>query len=283
MPPLVYSFVEDDEEGKLADLFRDKALALRFHAGLSTKERMAVEGLLARLESEEAMAVKKLLVDDEGYEQWAVEIEKQIATTAHAAQICPSVDYVSENLATVEYCISNRQLIRFKYRPPTRQGVSYRTVRPLGVFYHRFACLVASQSHTGAIGLPLMFRLDLVQDAEEVEGDEFDMPSPWNFKEWASQSYGVQRGKVYRFRVCVKKAIADRARAIRFHPSQKVISCSTRNGEYVIELECAGHQEVFAELASPEWIGRVRLEGKEVLLAKYRRYSKRFAKTLLSK
>ena len=127
-----------------------------------------------------------------------------------------------------------------------------------------------------------MFRLDLIKSAVAVEGEEFDVPSSWNFKEWANQSYGVQRGKVYRFRLCFKKTIADRARAIRFHSSQKVISRSTRNGEYVIELECAGHQEVFTELASPEWIGRVRLEGEEVLLAEYRRYSKRFAEAILN-
>ena len=49
-----------------------------------------------------------------------------------------------------------------------------------------------------------------------------------------------------------------------------VINRSTRNGEYVIELECAGHQEVIAELASPEWIGRVRLEGEQALLNEYK-------------
>ena len=268
----IHEFVEDGEEGKLADLFRDKALALRFHASLDTKERMAVEGLLARLDGEEATAVKKLLVDDKGYEQWAVEIQKKIATTAHAARTGPSVSYDPDTLTEAEYCISNRQLMRFKYRAPDKQRASYRTIRPLGVVYHRFAYLVASQSHTGAIGLPLMFRLDLIKGAEAVEGDAFNMPSSWNFKDWVAKSYGVQRGKIYRFRLRFKKSIADRARAIKFHSSQRIISKSNRQGEYVIELECAGHQEVFAELASPEWIGRVKLEGEEALLAEYKRY-----------
>ena len=162
--------------------------------------------------------------------------------------------------------------MEFKYRAPDKQRASYRTIRPLGVLYHRFAYLVASQSHTGAIGLPLMFRLDLIQNAEEVEAVEFDLPSSWNFKDWVAKSYGVQRGKIYRFRLRFKKSIADRARAIKFHSSQRIISKSNRQGEYVIELECAGHQEVFAELASPEWIGRVKLEGEEALLAEYKRY-----------
>ena len=45
------------------------------------------------IDGEEATAVKKPLVDDKGYEQWAVENEKKIATTAHAVRTGPLVSY----------------------------------------------------------------------------------------------------------------------------------------------------------------------------------------------
>ena len=68
---------------------------------------------------EEATAAKKLLVDDKGYEQWAVEIEKKIATTAHAVRTGPLVSYDLDTLATAEYCISDRQLMGFKVERQT--------------------------------------------------------------------------------------------------------------------------------------------------------------------
>ena len=45
------------------------------------------------IDGQEATAVKKLLVDDKGYEQWAVENEKKIATIAHAVRTGPLVSY----------------------------------------------------------------------------------------------------------------------------------------------------------------------------------------------
>ena len=45
------------------------------------------------------------------------------------------------------------------------------------------------------------------------------------------------------------------------------------NIEYVIEITSSGHQEVFHELCHPDWLGRVRLEGKDDLQAEFRRYA----------
>ena len=151
----------------------------------------------------------------------------------------------------------NKLVITFKYRPPNKSRATKNTRRPLGILYGRFAYLVCSRSLAGKVGLPIQYRLDLIQDAEEGE-QEFDLLNNWNFKEWANSSWGVQHGKIHTFRLHFKKSIADRARVVQFHPSQKVISRSNRQGEYVIEIKSSGHQEMFSELVSPEWLSRVK-------------------------
>jgi len=93
----------------------------------------------------------------------------------------------------------------------------------------------------------------------------------------------VQHGKVHTFRLRFKKSIADRARTVQFHPSQKVISKSNRDGEYVIELKCSGHQEVFHELTHPDWLARVLLEGDDNLMSEFQRYSGLVAKMAAEK
>ena len=122
------------------------------------------------------------------------------------------------------------------------------------------------------MGLPIQYRLDLIKDAEEGE-TEFELPNGWNFKEWANSSFGVQHGKIHTFRLRFKKSVADRARVVQFHPSQKVISRSNRQGEYVIEIKSSGHQEMFNELVHPDWLARVVLEGEKDLMNEFQRYS----------
>jgi hypothetical protein len=139
-------------------------------------------------------------------------------------------------------------------------------------FYGRFPYLVVSRSLTGKIGLPIQYRIDLIQEAEEVDDQAFELPDRYDFKTWANESFGVQRGKTHTFQLTFKKSIADRARAVQFHPSQKIISKSNREGEYVIEITCSGHQEVFHEISHPDWLGRVSLRGETDLMDEHRRY-----------
>ena len=139
-------------------------------------------------------------------------------------------------------------------------------------FYGRFPYLVVSRSLTGKIGLPIQYRIDLIQEAEEVDDQAFELPDRYDFKTWANESFGVQRGKTHTFQLTFKKSIADRARAVQFHPSQKIISKSNREGEYVIEITCSGHQEVFHEISHPDWLGRVSLRSDTDLMYEYQRY-----------
>ena len=249
-----------------------KARALRFHATLDAQERIAAETLLNRLEGEEKNALRKLLVDDKGLsEGWAVEAEKLIARTAHAHSVGVKLSYDVETLKTAEFCVQNKLPITIKYRSPTKQRASRVRVRPLGILYGRFVYLVASRTLIGKIGLPIQYRLDLIQEAEEGD-DEFALPNGYDFKAWAKQSFGVQHGRIHTFQLIFKKTIAERARAVQFHPSQKVISKSNREGEYVIEMTCSGHQEVFHEISHPDWLGRVSLRGDTDLMDEYGRY-----------
>ena len=261
---------EGDEGG--ADTFKSKNRALRFHATLDAQERIAAETLLNRLEGEEKNALRKLLVDDKGLsEGWAVEAEKLIVRTAHAHSVGVKLSYDVDTLKTAEFCIQNKLPITFKYRSPTKQRASRTTVRPLGILYGRFVYLVVSRALAGKIGLPIQYRLDLIQEAEEGE-EEFELPNSYDFKAWAQSSFGVQHGKTPTFQLTFKKSIADRARAVQFHPSQKVISKSNREGEYVFEMTCSGHQEVFHELSHPDCLGRVSLRSDTDLMDNYWRY-----------
>ena len=60
--------------------------------------------------------------------------------------------------------------------------------------------------------------------------------------------------------------------------SQKLISRLNRRGEYVIEIRCSGHQEVFDHTVGPEWLARVVLEGEKDLRNEFQRYSNLIAK-----
>ena len=46
----------------------------------------------------------------------------------------------------------------------------------------------------------------------------------------------------------------------------------------MIEIECSGHQEVFSEMVSTEWLARVVLEGEKDLMNEFQRYSNLIAK-----
>ena len=94
---------------------------------------------------------------------------------------------------------------------------------------------------------------------------------------------GTLEGFFSLLKLLFKKSIADRARTVQFHPSQKVISKSNRDGEYVIELKCSGHQEVFHELTHPDWLARVLLEGDDNLMSEFQRYSGLVSKMVAEK
>ena len=262
----------DPELLGLPEMDQARAKGLQFHRHLDSVERRQLERLRDRLEGDEKTGLTKLLADAVGLDGLAMETERLISQTAYTASVGVKIKPDEEALQTIEYALSNSNPLTIKYRAPNKLRATTRTVRPLGILYGRFPYLVASRSLTGKIGLPIQYRIDLIQEAEEVDDETFELPDGYDFKAWANESFGVQHGRVHTFQLTFKKSIADRARAVQFHPSQKVISKSNREGEYVIEITCSGHQEVFHELCHPDWLGRVSLRGEPDLMDEYGRY-----------
>ena len=81
------------------------------------------------------------------------------------------------------------EVVKFKYRPHNGNTAVLRQVRPLGLLFGRFAYLVASTGNRA----PISYRLDLLENVE-LAGEYFEPKKSWNFKEWASESFGVFHG-----------------------------------------------------------------------------------------
>jgi len=96
----------------------------------------------------------------------------------------------------------------------------------------------------------------------------FHLKKGWNFKEWASESFGVFHGDaLWNIKTRFSKDVANRAEKVQFHPSQKI--SHGRNGVLVIEMRCRGHRELIWELMHPDWIGHVKIESPEGLQKEY--------------
>ena len=102
----------------------------------------------------------------------------------------------------------------------------------------------------------------------ELAGEYFEPKKDWNFKEWASESFGVFHGvELLKIQIRFAKEVAKRAEKVQFHPSQKI--SHGRNGSLVMELRCRGHRELIWELMHPDWIGHVNIESPEGLQKEY--------------
>lgn len=114
---------------------------------------------------------------------------------------------------------------------------------------------------------PISYRADLLENVE-LAGVMFLPKKDWNFKEWASESFGVFHGDaLWNVKIRFSKDVAKRAEKVQFHPSQKI--SHGRNGSLVIEMRCRGHRELIWELLHPDWIGHVKIESPEGLQKEY--------------
>lgn len=105
----------------------------------------------------------------------------------------------------------------------------------------------------------------------EPAGTYFEPRPNWDFKEWASDSFGIWHGDA---RLEVKLRFtgeaARRAERITFHPSQR--NEHGRGGTLVVHLRCRGHRELIHELCHPDWLGSVVIEEPESLKNEMRAY-----------
>ena len=114
---------------------------------------------------------------------------------------------------------------------------------------------------------PISYRADLFEKVE-ITDTVFYPKEGWNFKEWASESFGVFHGDaLWNVKIRFSRDVAKRAEKVQFHPSLKI--SHGKNGSLVIEMRCRGHRELIWELMHSDWIGHVNIESPEGLQKEY--------------
>ena len=166
-------------------------------------------------------------------------------------------------MRVLEKAIEGFEEVKFKYRAQKAKSAVLRQVRPLGLLFGRFPYLVASTGNRA----PISYRLDLLENVE-LAGQYSEPKKDWDFKKWASESFGVFHGDaLWNVKIRFSIDVAKRAEKVQFHPSQKI--SHGRNGSLVIEMRCRGHRELIWELLHPDWIGHVTIESPEGLQKEY--------------
>ncbi len=93
----------------------------------------------------------------------------------------------------------------------------------------------------------------------------------WNFKEWASQSFGVFHGDAHwDIKIRFAKEVAKRAEKVQFHPTQKI--SHGRVGNLVLEVKFRGQRELIHKLLHPDWLDHVKIESPDRLKERFLEY-----------
>ena len=238
---------------------------------LEPTEKAALERHLQTLpDGVEARAITKVLADTKPLSVALTNnVAELIERTAHTGNVSPTTAIDETHMRILERAIEGFEEVKFKYRPHKGNSAVIRQVRPLGLLFGRFAYLVASTGNRA----PISYRADLLENVE-ITDTVFYPKKGWNFKEWASESFGVFHGDaLWKIKIRFAKEVAKRAEKVQFHPSQKI--SHGRNGSLVIEMRCRGHRELIWELMHPDWIGNVKIESPVELQNEYMRQIER--------
>ena len=192
------------------------------------------------------------------------QLDELIERTAYTASFSPRSAISKDKMSLIEKAIEGRTQLKFNYRAKKASTTAIRSVKPLGLLFGRFGYLCAA---TGTRDTAI-YRLDLLEDVEATD-ISFEPKIGWDFKQWASESFGVYHGdELINVKLRFSKAIASRAEKITFHHSQKITR--GRSGSLVIELRCRGHRELIWEMLHPDWLGEVKIEQPTQLRDEYR-------------
>jgi predicted DNA-binding transcriptional regulator YafY len=242
---------------------------------LEPTERAALERLSqTNLDSQTHSAILKVLADSPSLaKNLAVDQAELISRTTHLGQVGPSIRVKEGVMSVLEPAIQGFKEIRILYRASGKPRATWRTFRPLGLLFSRFGHLVAFIKG----GAPLTFRLDLVQKAE-LAGTYFEPRQNWDFKSWASESFGIFHGDaLLDVKLRFTGEAARRVERITFHSSQRTEKGP--NGSLVVYLRCRGHRELIHELCHPDWLGSVVIEEPETLKLAMKNYLERVLNT----
>ena len=192
------------------------------------------------------------------------QLDELIERTAYTASFSPRSAISKDKMSLIEKAIEGRTQLKFNYRAKKASTTAIRSVKPLGLLFGRFGYLCAATGTRDAA----IYRLDLLEDVEATD-ISFEPKIGWDFKQWASESFGVYHGdELINVKLRFSKAIASRAEKITFHHSQKITR--GRSGSLVIELRCRGHRELIWEMLHPDWLGEVKIEQPTQLRDEYR-------------
>jgi predicted DNA-binding transcriptional regulator YafY len=192
------------------------------------------------------------------------QLDELIERTAYTASFSPRSAISKDKMSLIEKAIEGRTQLKFNYRAKKSSTTAIRSVKPLGLLFGRFGYLCAAAGTRDAA----IYRLDLLEDVEATD-ISFEPKIGWDFKQWASESFGVYHGdELINVKLRFSKAIASRAEKITFHHSQKITR--GRSGSLVIELRCRGHRELIWEMLHPDWLGEVKIEQPTQLRDEYR-------------
>ena len=235
---------------------------------LEPRERSALERHLNTLQNgTEREALTKVLAHQKRLSKHlAIDQEMLIEREAHIGKVGPKSRIDEMLLDVLEKALKGFEEINLLYRAAAKPKATWRTVRPLGMLFSRFGYLVASSGER----TPITYRLDLIEKAK-LTGNYLTTQPNWNFKEWASESFGVFHGdEVLDVKLRFRKIAAQRAGKIQFHPSQT--TKKLKDGSLLVHLKCQGHRELIHELCHPDWIGHVIIDEPEVLKFEYLAY-----------
>lgn len=235
---------------------------------LEPTERSSLERLNQALQGGvEKQALTKVLADHKPLSQHlAIDQEMLIEREAYIGKVGPRSQVDETLMLVVERALKGFEEVKILYRAAAKPKATWRTVRPLGMLFSRFGYLVASSGDR----TPVTYRLDLIQKAE-LAGIYFEARHDFDFKEWASESFGVFHGdEVFDVKLRFNKVAAQRAAKVQFHPSQT--TQKGRSGSFLVQLKCQGHRELIHELLHPDWLGFVTIEEPEELKVEYLRY-----------
>jgi predicted DNA-binding transcriptional regulator YafY len=222
--------------------------------GLSAVDRAALESLLDALPGgSERVALSKLLAAQSSAGVSAsVDQETLIERVAYLGRVGPKAHIAPHILTTLERGIQGFEHLTLVYRTPQKRKPAPRTVEPLGLIYSRFGYLVARQGR-----VVKTFRMELIESVQ-LTGEMFDARG-FNLKAWAAESFGIYHGDELKTRRFIfSPRVANRAKDIRFHPSEQKIMLP--DGSLLLILRCRGERELLHELQHPDWAGEVQLD-----------------------
>ena len=267
LEPQITNFEEDHHLTKRWTL---KGGIPPFILGLDSSERATLELLLTSLNAgPQKRALSKLLALQKPLaKHLAIDTDILIERTAHLGKIGPRNQVNEIVMNTIENGIQGFEEVNLLYRAQGKAKSTWRIVRPLGMLFGRFSYLVASSGNRD----PITYRLDLIEKAHLTD-KLFTKDKDFNFKEWASESFGVYHGDgVLNITLRFKKQVAKRAEKINFHPSQ--ITKKLKDGSLIVKLNCCGHWELFHELSHPDWLTNIVIEEPSELISEYQVYLK---------